>query len=163
MTFIESKLDVEALALTFVTEFPATPERVWQLWADPRQLERWWGPPGYPATFIRHDFEVPGKAVYFMEGPQGDRHYGWWSFDTISAPNSLAFADGFGDANGENDASMPAPGRNVVSIEPVGDVTRMTIVAHSPTRESLEAGLAMGMVEGMTLGLGQIDAILAED
>ena len=163
MTFIESKLDVDALTLTFVTEFPATVERVWQLWADPRQLERWWGPPGYPATFTRHDFSVPGKAVYFMEGPEGDRHYGWWSFDEISAPNALGFVDGFGDADGENDPSMPAPGRNAVSIERVGDVTRMTIVGHSPTLESLEAGLAMGMVEGMTLGLGQIDAILAED
>jgi len=163
MTFIESTRDDETLTLTFVTEFPATTERVWQLWEDPRQLERWWGPPGYPATFVRHDFEVPGKSVYFMEGPEGDRHYGWWAFESIAAPSALGFVDGFGDADGENDPNMPAPGRNTVSIESAGDVTRMTIVAHSPSLESLEAVVAMGMIEGMTLGLGQIDAILAED
>jgi hypothetical protein len=31
--------------LVLVAEFDAPIERVWQLWADPRQLERWWGPP----------------------------------------------------------------------------------------------------------------------
>jgi uncharacterized protein YndB with AHSA1/START domain len=163
MTFIESKLDLEALTITFVAEFPASTDRVWQLWEDPRQLERWWGPPGYPATFTRHDFTAPGKSVYFMEGPEGDRHYGWWSYESIDAPHSLGFVDGFGDANGDNDPSMPSSGTTTVSIEPAGDVTRMTIFASSPNAEDLQALVAMGMIEGMTLALGQIDAILAED
>src|SRR3712207_7455265 len=53
--------DLEALTLTAESEFDATPERVWQLWADPRQLERWWGPPGYPATFDKHDGLEPDR------------------------------------------------------------------------------------------------------
>ena len=34
--------DFESLTLTLVADFDARTERVWQLWADPRQLERWW-------------------------------------------------------------------------------------------------------------------------
>ena len=50
--------DPEALTLTLIAEFDAGPERIWDLWADPRQLERWWGPPTYPATFERHELEL---------------------------------------------------------------------------------------------------------
>ena len=35
--------DAQSRTMTLEAEFDASPERVWQLWADPRQLERWWG------------------------------------------------------------------------------------------------------------------------
>ena len=50
MTVISSAADPQALTMTFVAEFAAPPARVWQVWEDPRQLERWWGPPTWPAT-----------------------------------------------------------------------------------------------------------------
>ena len=34
--------DFDSLTFTLVADFDAPPERVWRLWADPRQLERWW-------------------------------------------------------------------------------------------------------------------------
>ena len=53
--------DPEAF-LSLVAEFAAPIERVWQLWADPRQLERWWGPPSYPATVEDHDLSRGRRA-----------------------------------------------------------------------------------------------------
>ena len=50
MTVTAVQKDPVNLTLTLTAEFDATPERVWELWSDPRQLERWWGPPSYPAT-----------------------------------------------------------------------------------------------------------------
>ncbi|MEJ7695518.1 MAG: SRPBCC domain-containing protein [Candidatus Limnocylindrales bacterium] len=47
MTVTAVRKDPEDLTLTITAQFDASPERVWQLWADPRQLERWWGPPTY--------------------------------------------------------------------------------------------------------------------
>ena len=47
--------DLDALTLTITAEFDAGAERVWEMWSDPRQLERWWGPPNFPATFVEHD------------------------------------------------------------------------------------------------------------
>src|ERR1035438_1142060 len=89
MTVISTTTDPEALRLTVVAEFSATPERVWEVWENPRQLERWWGPPTYPATFTRHDFEVGGESRYFMTGPEGDTPHGWWRMYLIDEPRQL--------------------------------------------------------------------------
>jgi len=50
MTVTAIRKNRESRTMTLEAEFDASPERVWRLWADPRQLERWWGPPTYPAT-----------------------------------------------------------------------------------------------------------------
>ena len=73
MTVVESRKDVDTLTLVVATELAAPPEKVWDVWADPRKLERWWGPPAYPATFEQHDLSPGGDVTYFMTGPEGDR------------------------------------------------------------------------------------------
>src|ERR1700685_2920067 len=72
MTVISTTKDRDTLTLTLVAECEASPDRVWEVWEDPRQLERWWGPPTFPATFTRHDFIVGGESRYFMNGPARD-------------------------------------------------------------------------------------------
>jgi uncharacterized protein YndB with AHSA1/START domain len=52
--------DPENMTMTIAAEFDAPIGRVWQLWANPRQLERWWGPPTYPATVVDHDLTPAG-------------------------------------------------------------------------------------------------------
>ena len=46
MPVVDITKDLDALTLTIVADFAAPVERVWQLYADPRQLEQVWGPPG---------------------------------------------------------------------------------------------------------------------
>ena len=53
--------DHDHLTVTVIADFGAPIERVWELWSNPRKLERWWGPPAYPATFEKHDL-IPGVA-----------------------------------------------------------------------------------------------------
>ena len=62
MTVLSVVHDPVALTITIVSEFDAPVARVWEVWADPRQLERWWGPPGFPATVAEHDL-IPGSAL----------------------------------------------------------------------------------------------------
>ena len=51
-----------------------------------------------------------------------------------------------------------------VTIEAVSESrTRMSIASVFPDVQSLEQVLAMGMEEGLTQAIGQIDDILAED
>ena len=69
MTVTAVHKDPETLTMTLTAEFDASPERVWELWADPRQLERWWGPPTYPATFTAHDLAPGSRVEYHMTGP----------------------------------------------------------------------------------------------
>jgi uncharacterized protein YndB with AHSA1/START domain len=161
MTVISTDKSAEALSLTLVAEFDAGVERVWQLWEDPRQLERWWGPPTYPATFHRHDFVPGGKANYYMTSPEGEKFHGWWEFTAIDAPRRLEFNDGFADSDG-NPAGELGTSHATVSLEPLGERTRMTILSTFESEEQLEQMMAMGMEEGLKEAVGQIDSILAE-
>ena len=63
MTVVGTTQDPENLTLTLVADLAAPPARVWQVWVDPRQIERWWGPPGWPATFVEHDVAVGGARA----------------------------------------------------------------------------------------------------
>jgi uncharacterized protein YndB with AHSA1/START domain len=161
MSVISSTKNLEALSLTLVAEFNAGVERVWQLWEDPRQLERWWGPPTYPATFERFDFEPGGKAGYYMTGPEGEKARGWWRFTAIQAPNRLEFDDGFADDDGAPVEAV-GTGHATVTLEEIGDRTRMTILSTFESEEQMNNMVEMGMEEGMKDAVGQIDAIIAE-
>jgi uncharacterized protein YndB with AHSA1/START domain len=163
MPVIDMKKDFEALTLTLVAEFDASVERVWQLWEDPRQLERWWGPPSYPATFEQHEFYVGGRSHYYMTGPDGEQVQprGWWSIEAVEPPNRFEFIDGFADENWEP-SDIAKPGRVVVTLEDIGGgKTRMTSVNYSPDLETLEQVLEMGVEEGMREAANQIDGLLA--
>ncbi len=155
--------DPVALTMTVTTELSAPPERVWQLWADPRQLERWWGPPSYPATFVELNLAPGGKAIYYMTGPDGQKTpYSSWNVVATDPPKSIVLRDQFADETGTPDAEFPIIGMRV-SIEDIGDgKTRMSIHNEFPSTEALDKMLAMGMEEGMTQAVGQIDALLAE-
>jgi uncharacterized protein YndB with AHSA1/START domain len=71
--------DLDARTLTITAEFDAPLERVWELWADPHKLERWWGPPMAPSTFERHELQPGGTVTYFMTSSEGERFYGVWT------------------------------------------------------------------------------------
>jgi len=74
MTVTAVRKDPHRLTMTIEAEFDAAPERVWQLWADPRQLERWWGPPNYPATVTQHNLAPGGRVEYgWSTGRSGPR------------------------------------------------------------------------------------------
>ncbi len=162
MTVTAVRKDPQALTMTVEAEFDATAERVWQLWADPRQLERWWGPPTYPATVDSHDLRPGGRVEYHMTGPEGDQPRGYWVIREVAPPHRLVVQDGFANDDGTPNDSLPL-GQFRVTIEEVGQGrTRMTIENEFPSTEAMEQLLAMGQEEGMKQAIGQIDAILAD-
>lgn len=161
MTVLEVDRDPVALTLTIVSAFDAPAERVWQVWADPRQLERWWGPPTYPATVVDHDLTAGGRVTYYMTGPDGEKHHGWWRITTVDPPRSLTFEDGFADEGGRPNQELPTTTVEVRLTSATADTTTMAITTRFATTADMEALIAMGHEEGATLAAGQIDAILA--
>jgi uncharacterized protein YndB with AHSA1/START domain len=162
MTVTAVRKDPEALSMTVEAEFVAAPDRVWQLWADPRQLERWWGPPTYPATFTRHDLAPGSRVEYHLTGPAGDQSKGYWDVDEVDPPRRLTFRDGFANDDGTPNLELPQNSARVRIEEIGGGRTRMSVEMAFPSLEAMEQLLAMGMEEGLTQAIGQIDAILAE-
>jgi uncharacterized protein YndB with AHSA1/START domain len=162
MSVTDVRKDVEANKFAITAEFEAPIDRVWQLWADPRQLERWWGPPGYPATFVDYEFKPGGRVTYYMTGPGGERYGGWWRVVSVEAPSHFAFEDGFSDEDGRPKDDLPVSSAVVTLSEVSGGTTRMVIETTYSSREDLEKILEMGMEEGMKAALGQIDDLLKE-
>jgi len=151
--------DPEALTMTVTAEFAAPPERIWTLWEDPRQLERWWGPPEWPATFTRFDFRVGGGANYEMRGPD-EVSRGWWRILEIEPAARLVLEDGWANEDG-SPADMPTT-IATITFESLGGGTRMVNRTQIPTAEYFEQLAGMGVEAGARASLDQIDAILEE-
>ena len=120
MTVVSVHKDVEAMTLTLVAEFAAERGAGVAGVGGPAPLERWWGPPGWPATFERHEFVVGGQSRYHMTGPDGQKSRGWWTITAIEAPHRLEFDDGFAGEDGEPLASPP-PVHGIVTLEALGN------------------------------------------
>ena len=148
--------DAEKLTLTVVADYPVSQQRLWDAWADPRQLERFWGPPFAPSTFTHHDFKVGGRAEYFLSGPNGEKWSGSWTFTAVNPISSFAALDGDDNADDEN---LPASMTFAFDVTPTG--SRMTIVTRFSSIEAMEATIP-GMEQGLRAALPQLDALLAE-
>jgi uncharacterized protein YndB with AHSA1/START domain len=161
MTVIDVAKDTERLTMTMTAEYDVTAERAWQLWNDPRQLERWWGPPTYPATFVDHDLRPGARVTYFMTGPTGDQPRGFWDVVEVAPPRRLVVKDGFADDTWTPIDAMPAGLMVLDIVDREGGGVVMTVTSTFASLEAMEQLLAMGMEEGMLQAMGQIDAILA--
>ena len=161
MTVTAVDKDADQLTMTITTELDAPVARAWELWSDPRQLERWWGPPTYPATFVDHDLTPGGTCTYFMTGPEGDQPHGWWRVVAVEPPHRLEFEDGFADENGAHLPDQPVMVMRLDLADRAGGGSTMTISTRFASVADMDQILAMGMEEGFTEALNQIEAVLA--
>jgi uncharacterized protein YndB with AHSA1/START domain len=160
MSVTDVRKDPEQLTMTVTAEYDVPADRAWQLWADPRQLERWWGPPEYPATVEGHDLTAGGQVSYYMTGPEGDRYRGWWKVLEVEPPRLLVLEDGFADDTGAPNTDLPITLMRMEITDRPGGIT-MTIASRFPSLEAMEQLAAMGMEEGLKAAMAQIDGILA--
>jgi uncharacterized protein YndB with AHSA1/START domain len=148
--------DPAKLTFTIVADFPVPQQRLWDAYADPRQLERFWGPPSWPATFTRHDFKVGGRSEYFMTGPNGEKFTGSWKFIAV---NPISYFEAHDGEDNADDPNGPAGMTFTFETTPTG--SRMTGVTRFPSLEAMEKSAA-AMEEGMRAAMPQLDALLAE-
>ena len=153
--------DTDALTLTVIGDYPVPVERLWAAYADPRQLERFWGPETWPATFTRHDVKVGGRSEYQMTGPDGTTSRGWWRFIAVEPGRRMELEDGFANEDRTPNDAMPSM-RMVFNFEQTATGSRFTGVTHFPSEEAMRQLVEMGMEEGLRSAMGQMDGVLAE-
>lgn len=153
--------DAEALTITVIADYPVPIERLWAAYSDPRQLERFWGPEEWPATFLRHDMAVGGESHYVMRGPDGMESRGAFTFLRIEPLRLIEVQDRFVGEDGQANTQMPTM-RMTFAFETTPTGSRFTSVTTFPSVESMEQLVAMGMLEGTRSAMGQIDAVLAD-
>ena len=153
--------DADACTLTVVADFDVPQQRLWEAYIDPRQIERFWGPPEYPSTFTQHDARPGGRSSYVMVGPGGDRSAGFWEWISVDAPHGFVVHDGFAHEDGTPNTDMPSM-RMEFSFVETERGSQLTTVTRFGSAEQLEQLLAMGMEEGMRAAMAQIDAVVAD-
>lgn len=152
--------DAQALVMTVTAELDASVERAWQLWADPREFELWWGPPDYRVTVVDHELRAGGRITFFMAGSDGDRHDSTWQVVAADPPHLLELRDADVDDEGRpnDDNSMTAM---VINFDERNGTTVMEIRIHFDSQAGMERALATGVDEGMVALFARIDAVLA--
>jgi uncharacterized protein YndB with AHSA1/START domain len=159
MSVVSVEKDFDNLSLVLVAEFEAPIERVWQLWANPRLLERWWGPPTHPSTVEKHELVTGGEVTYFMTGPGGEQSRGWWRVTSVDPPRSLEFTDGFAHKDGTPNKDMPTTDAQI-RLNEQGSGTRMELRFVFESREHIEQLERWGAFEVFPQSIAQMDALL---
>jgi uncharacterized protein YndB with AHSA1/START domain len=160
MSVTSVEKDLEALTMTITADLDATVERAWQLWADPRQFERWWGPPGYPTTLVDYDLRAGGRITFFM-GTEGERENSTWDVVAADPPRHLELRDADVDQDGRPNDGNSMTLMAITIDEREGGGAVMAIRIHFDSRAGMEQVLATGVEEGMCMVVAQIDAVLA--
>ena len=160
MPIIDVTTDLDTRTLVMTTEFAVSVERLWQVWADPRQLEQWWGPEGYPATVTEHDLTPGGTVSYHMTSPEGEKFGGGWEVISVDEPGRLELKDFFADGDGNPVDSAPES-RMTVEITATDTGARMVNTSTWESADDMQKVLDMGVVEGSTSAVSQLDALLA--
>jgi len=153
--------DAEALTLTLVADFPVSVDRLWSAFSEPRQLERFWGPPGYPTTFADFELRPGARANYYMTSPEGEKYHALWDVLEVDAPRTIVVADRFADDAGQPNDEMPTV-TMTLAFESTDAGSRVTNTSRFESAEALEQSVAMGMIDGIRMGFAQLDTVLAD-
>ncbi|QLF70926.1 SRPBCC domain-containing protein [Peteryoungia desertarenae] len=69
--------------------FPVSKERLFCAFADPSQLERWWGPHGFTNRIDTFDFRTGGEWHITMTSSDETDFANRWTFQEIVAPHRI--------------------------------------------------------------------------
>lgn len=141
-------------------EFAAPLNNVWAAWTQKELLDQWWAPKPWKAKTKIHDFKEVGLWLYAMLGPEGEEHWAKADFKSISALKSIVWKDAFCDENGKLNTELPGTLWEI-KFSTAGDLTVVNINMTHEKLEDLEQIIAMGFKEGFTLGLENLDDLLA--
>jgi uncharacterized protein YndB with AHSA1/START domain len=153
--------DPAAKTITLTAELAAPVDRAWQLFADPRQLEQWWNPPGYPLTITDHNLSVGGMVHARVSAPGGQTAHPYWRITAVDPPRSMVWEDGFLDDELQPDPAVPPTTMRLTLADRHGGGTLMTIVVAFPSLEAMQENLEMDLAEQMRVTFGQADALVA--
>lgn len=140
--------------------FDAAPEKVWTAHTKEELLGQWWAPAPWKAVTVSLDFREGGKWFYYMLGPEGERHYCTQTYEMIEPGKSFTGEDYFCNETGAKMSDMPVSHWKQEFIAE-GSGTRLISTVTYPKIEDLQKVIEMGMEEGYTMGLNQLEALLS--
>jgi len=157
-TFVVEK---DERSITVERSFNAPLDRVWAAWTEADILCQWWAPRPYRCVIKQLDFREGGRWLYCMEGPEGDRHWCFFDYETIRPKSFYAGSDSFCDEQGVASELKPQV-RWENSFDEKDGTTLVRILLHFNSAQDVDKLLEMGFKGGFTMGMDQLDELLAE-
>lgn len=142
-------------------EFAAGVDKVWAAWTQSEILDLWWAPKPWKAETKSQDFRAGGRWLYAMVSPEGEKHWSFADYLTIDPKNSYSAKDGFCDENGNINTEWPQSIWHN-SFTSNGESTVVSIVITYPSQADMEKFLEMGFQEGFSMGMDNLDDLLAK-
>lgn len=140
--------------------FDAPVNLVWRAWTESEWLEKWWAPKPFRAITQSMDFKKGGKWRYYMEGPDGTRHYCMVGYEEIIPDSFFSGMDAFCEENGAILKDFPTMFWEC-SFKADGNLTQVVVEISFDSVEDLEKIIEMGFREGFAMAHGNLDELLA--
>lgn len=154
-------VDKENRKIKVERSFDAPLDLVWSAWTEAEILDQWWAPKPWRAETKSMDFSEGGRWHYSMVGPEGERHWALMNYVVIEPKKSFAGVDAFGDEGGNVNTAQPGSNWTNTFAEKDG-ATLVTNEISFDDLSQMEGMIAMGFKEGFTMGLGNLDELLAK-
>jgi uncharacterized protein YndB with AHSA1/START domain len=140
-------------------EFDAPVADVWRAWTDVEFLEQWWAPLPYKAVTKTMNFTEGGKWHYYMLSPEGEKHWCIVNYLEINVFKKYKAEDAFGDEDGNINKALPC-GVWINEFSATATGSKVNITLTYPTKEDVQRIIDLGMKEGITMTLKQLDGLL---
>jgi uncharacterized protein YndB with AHSA1/START domain len=140
-------------------DFNADISKVWKAWTDPGLLDQWWAPKPWKAHTQSMDFREGGSWLYYMQGPEGERHYCRANYHKIVPEKLYTGLDAFCDSEGNINTEMPRMEWHV-DFSPVGNQTRVVVTITFESEEAMKTIVEMGFKEGFSMAHENLDELL---
>ncbi|QHL88986.1 hypothetical protein GU926_16730 [Nibribacter ruber] len=154
------KVDKANKLIQVERSFNAPNDLVWAAWTESDILDQWWAPKPYVAVTKSMDFREGGRWHYYMQGPEGDKHYCLFDYQSITPLSYFSGTDAFCDENAVPNPSMPSV-QWENRFSPEGESTLVHVQMRFEKLEDLETIIQMGFKEGFTAGLENLDQYIA--
>lgn len=149
----------EGSTLKIDREFNASRDLVWDTYTKPELLDRWWAPKPWVAKTRSMEFEVGGRRLYVMCGPNGEEHWALADFTSISPKTNFQYLDAFCDSAGNISNELPRSNWDLDFIDK-GDTTSVNITIMLESEADLEKIVELGFKEGFSIALDLLDELL---
>jgi uncharacterized protein YndB with AHSA1/START domain len=141
-------------------EFDADLSLVWDAFTKQEILDQWWAPKPWESKTKSMNFEVGGRRIYAMVGPNGEEHWSIQEFTSISPKTNYKMLSAFGDKEGTINTAWPSSNWDLNFREENG-TTEVHITIQHENLSDLEKMLEMGFKGGFTMTLNYLETLLA--
>ena len=132
----------------------ASPERVFDAFAEADGITNWWGPNGFRTTTYEKEVRAGGAWRFTMHGPDGTDYPNFIRYTEVSRPGRLAWEHG-------TTPDAPPQFLTWVTLREEGGKTRLEMRSQFPSAEALEVVKKFGAIEGGQQTLDRLEGYLA--